>query len=271
MNKKLLSMIRTILLTALFVALAVISPLCAGTTLANDDKPNSERGEDGYAAYFDIAPRRTQVRAGESVTIDLFSRYNYTYYIGKATSKSTFAEVNWKSGSSKPVLHIGADEQPNKSVYFYFYVDDEKALACVNDIEIYACVEVYVLPASAQTAATYAQQQAAAAAAKAAASNVAVPLKGGKNGTLSLTRDDTVAMLYDAKGTAMASLSLSDGTGHMPTLTLAAPVDQNGAKYLTVNTTNKKATAVKISESDKAVMTKNGYAGVCLNGTCRNW
>ena len=79
-------------------------------------------------------------------------------------------------------------------------------------------------------------------------------------------------MLYDAAGTALASFSVSNGTGNMPKITAFSGVaQQNGQNYFVITTSDKKATTIMISDSDKAVMKKKGFAGVCLNGTFKNW
>ena len=76
-------------------------------------------------------------------------------------------------------------------------------------------------------------------------------------------------MLYDQNGVAMASFSISDGTGNIPELTLGQAVAKDGRNYFTVG--SKKGSAVKLSDSDKGVFAAQGYAGVCLNGAYINW
>lgn len=251
---------------AMSAALVVFSPFSAAVASANEEV--LERGDE-FQNYplFDVSDRVVKIRAGESKAIELFARFDYTYYTSGHTSSKTYCECNWKKGNSKPILHIGADEQA-KNITFYFYINDEKGLKDTEyngQQELYAEVEVYVQPAASANA------QTAATAAAATAKSVAVSMKKGAAGTLSLTADDTIAMLYDSKGTALASFSVSDGTGNMPKLSLGAVSSQNGKNYFTVVTKKMNETAVKISDSDKAVMTKCGFAGVCLNGNFVNW
>ena len=76
-------------------------------------------------------------------------------------------------------------------------------------------------------------------------------------------------MLYNDKDVAMASFSLTNGNGQMATLGLKGVVAGEGANYFDVVSATD-STPV-ISESDKAVMTANGFAGVCVNGKYKNW
>ncbi len=76
-------------------------------------------------------------------------------------------------------------------------------------------------------------------------------------------------MLYNESGVGMASFSLSDGNGHMLAYTQQGIVN-NGSNYFALSCGNANAKPM-ISESDKAVMTANGYAGVCINGKYVNW
>ena len=92
-------------------------------------------------------------------------------------------------------------------------------------------------------------------------------IANGKTG--SLVQNDKISMLYNEKGVAMASFSLTKGKGVMASYTQTGVVS-NGASYFGVTTGDKNATPV-ISESDKAVMLANGYAGVCINGKYVNW
>ena len=114
---------------------------------------------------------------------------------------------------------------------------------------------------------------AAQAAAQAAAQNTAVaesvqaPIANKKTGTVKKT--DNIAMLYNDKDVAMASFSLTNGNGQMATLGLKGVVAGEGANYFDVVSATD-STPV-ISESDKAVMTANGFAGVCVNGKYKNW
>ena len=89
--------------------------------------------------YFDFGDACVSINAGESYTMWFRSTYNYTYYIGDHTSKLTYVECTFHSGTEYLVFHIGPDEQV-KNVFFHFYVDDEQ----VHSDDVHDCVEVYV-------------------------------------------------------------------------------------------------------------------------------
>ncbi len=260
---------RRILHTALAVAAAaaiVLSSAGKAVALANDEYPNDDRNpNDGYSNYFDISDRVLKIRAGESYTFPFFySRYDYTYFITGSTSDRTYCECDWKAAGTYPTLHIGADET-GKNVFFYFYADDySKNMTVGEGVERYAVVEVYVQPADPS-------QVLAAGTKTVLAQSGAVGFTGGSTGTLSLIREDTVAMLYDAKKTPLASFSVNDGSGAMPKLSYGGTVQQNGLSYFTITTSRKGGLSVRISASDKAVMLSKGYAGVNLNGTITSW
>ncbi|MCR4764477.1 MAG: hypothetical protein K5696_13200 [Lachnospiraceae bacterium] len=261
MKNSLHSSMTRVLATALSALLA-FSPANALIAQAEPEVTNDDRWEDGYASYFDISDHVVRIKAGESAKLTMFARFPYSYYTTGETSKNTWCECSMNAGTEEITIHIGADEAKT-NVFFYFYLDNSRLNHDITqDAERYATVEVYVQPASGQ---------AAVPAKTTVSKSVAAPLAGGKNGTISLTRDDTVAMLYDAAGTALASFSISDGSGKMPKLTLGGIVQQNKKNYFTVNTASKNANVVKISDSDRAVMTAKGYAGVCLNGSYVNW
>ena len=89
--------------------------------------------------FFDFQDTVMSINAGESKTMWMRTNYNYTYYLGPHTSKFTYLECSFTSGSQNVTFHIGADEQ-EKNVMFYFYVDDER----VQNTDVHDNVEVYV-------------------------------------------------------------------------------------------------------------------------------
>ena len=92
-----------------------------------------------HPEYFDFGDVVLSIKAGGVKEVSLYSKYNYTYYLGEHTSKQTFCEFTGRAGTQKLKFHIGADETV-KNVFFYFYVDDEQ----VPDKGIYDTIEVYV-------------------------------------------------------------------------------------------------------------------------------
>ena len=193
--------------------------------------------------YFDFGEATMSIPAGGTHKMWLAAYYDYSYYIEGATSDATYLECNYKRDSNYVTFHIGADEQGG-NVFFHFYVNDEK----VQNLDIHDCVEVYVqnrLPAN---------------------SNLQVPIAGKKVGTL--VKDNKRSILYNDKGVAMASFSLS--FNGKAAEYVQKSVENNGANYFSV-ATGYDGTKLLISESDKAVMLANGYAGVVANGKYINW
>ena len=192
--------------------------------------------------YFDFGDTVLSINTGESKEVWLYAHYDYTYYLGPHTSSGTYCECKFKSGTEYIKLHIGADET-EKNVFFYFYIDDPK----VQSTDVHDNIEVYVQNITA------------------APETVAVPIAGG---TGTLKKQGNIAMLYNSKGVAMASFSLTKGAGNMASLSIKG-VANNGSNYFNVTSGNDSSPV--ISESDKAVMLANGYAGVCVNGKYKNW
>lgn len=223
--------------------------------------PSKSYAYSDIPAYFDFQDSVISINAGESKTMTLRANYNYTYYLGAHTSSRTYLECSFKSGTQKVTFHIGPDEQ-EKNVFFHFYVDDP----LVESTDTHDSVEVYVQNISANAAAPAATPAPSKSDAPATGS-VPVTLSKGKTGSAS--QNDKIVMVYNKDGVGMASFSLSNGPGQMATLNLKGVVENNGAKYFDV-TSETDSTPV-ISESDKGVMTKNGYAGVCVNGKYKNW
>ena len=193
---------------------------------------------------FDFGDAVMSIDAGSTRTMWMRATYDYAYYIDGATSAGTYLECAQHSGTETVTFHIGADEQ-GKNVFFWFYCRDSR----MPDNDKKDCVEIYVqniIPTN---------------------NSLSVGLAGGSTGTLS--KNGNISMLYNAAGTPMASFSLTNGNGNMATYGQQGVVS-NGANYFSVVCGNKAATPV-ISESDKGVMLANGYAGVWVNGTYRNW
>ncbi len=193
---------------------------------------------------FDFENTTMAIPAGGAQKMWLRATYDYTYFIEGATSDGTYLETDFKSGSKDVVFHVGDDEQGG-NVFFHFYVRDER----LQTEDKHDCIEIYVQ--NRQTTIPSLQ----------------VPIAGGKVGTLS--QNGRVSMLYNDKGVAMASFSLTLGNGHMASYGQKS-VENNGANYFSLVSASKGATPV-ISESDKAVMLANGYAGVVVNGKFINW
>ncbi len=193
--------------------------------------------------YFDFEETVISINAGESKKIWFRSDYNYTYYVGNHSSNGTYCECSFSSGSQYITFHVGADETV-KNVFFYFYVDDPK----LESTDVHDNVEVYVQ----NIATTY--------------DSLSVSIAGGKTGTLS--KSGNTAILFNESGVAMASFSLTVGNGNMATFGIKGVVT-NGSNYFNLTAANSGYLPV-ISESDKAVMIANGYAGVCVNGVYHN-
>ncbi len=194
-------------------------------------------------AFYDFGETVMSINAGESKTIWFRSDFDYTYYIGDHTSSGTYCECSFHSGTENITFHIGADETV-KNVFFHFYVDDER----LESSDAHDCVEIYV-----QNIVT-------------TSDSISVPIANNKTGTL--TKQGNVAVLYNENGVAMASFSLTKGNGNMASLGIKGVVS-NGSNYFDV--VSGSTSSPVISESDKAVMIANGYAGVCANGSYYNW
>ena len=194
--------------------------------------------------WLDFGETTMSIDAGSSHTMWLRSEFDYTYFIEGATSQSTYCECSFSSGSQYVTFHIGADEQ-GKNIFFHFYGNDERLASA----DAHDCVEVYVQNI------------------KPLNPSIPVTIAGGKAGTIVQTGN--VSMLYNDKGVAMASFSLSNGPGNMASYAQQGVVS-NGANYFSLVTASKNATP-KISESDKAVMLANGFAGICIDGKYVNW
>ena len=222
-----------------FLVSTIISTFFASTVLSVKSYAHSD-----IPMYFDFQDTVMSIDAGGTKKMSMRANYNYTYHIGPHTSAGTYLECSFKSGTQDVIFHIGADEQV-KNVMFHFYVDDEE----VWSDDTHDNVEVYV-----QNVASVSD-------------SLAVELANKKAGKL--VKNGNIAMLYNDKDVAMASFSLTNGNGQMATLEIKGVAANNGANYFdVVSATN---SAPVISESDKAVMKANGFAGVCVNGAYKEW
>ena len=77
-----------------------------------------------YPEVFDFGSIDMKMYAGETKELWVQSKYDYVVYMTDHTSKGTYIECSCKKGSENAKIHIGADEQ-NKSVIFYFYIDED--------------------------------------------------------------------------------------------------------------------------------------------------
>ena len=194
---------------------------------------------------FDFGDACISVSAGSEYTMWFKSYYDYTYFIEGATSDGTYLDCSFSSGSQYITFHIGADEQ-GKNVFFHFYVNDSR----LDSQDAHDCVEVYVQNIAPVN------------------SSLAAPIADGKVGTL--RQNGKVSMLYNEAGTPMASFSLGYGNGNMASYGQVSIVNNGSANYFALST-GRDGAYPKISESDKAVMIANGYAGVAVNGMYKNW
>ena len=206
--------------------------------------PTTKAYASSESEWMDFGETTISIPAGSQHTMWLRTDFDYTYFVDGATSKGTYCECSFKSGSQNVTFHIGEDEQ-GKNVFFHFYIDDER----LQSKDAHDCVEVYVQNI------------------KPVNTTVPVTIANGKTG--SLTQNGKISMLYNEAGVAMASFSLTKGKGVMAGYTQSGVVN-NGASYFNLTTGDKNVAPV-ISESDKAVMLANGYAGVCINGKYVNW
>jgi len=226
-------------------AALVLTLMCGSTVLAD--------GRD--TSLFDFGQTVLTIPQGGSAKISLYSRYDYTYYITGQSSKKTYLDTDYKSGSSYVTFHVGADEKVG-TVTFYFYVADRDGT--------YDSVQVNVVAAGAKAnAATTAQTTAKTA--------TAVPFTDGTAGSLTLVSGGQAALVSDAAATPLAAFSLTGTDGKLAAMTIGAVVNHNGANWLTVNTAAGKTLTVNIGAADKAAMTARGIGGLCLNGSFVAW
>lgn len=195
---------------------------------------------------FDFEDCVISIPAGGTHKMWLAAEFNYKYFVEGATSDATYLECNYMRDSGYVTFHIGPDEQGG-NVFFHFYVDDERR----PDQDLHDCVEIYVQNRQPIN------------------NNLQVPIKGGKTGSF-VKQPNKVSMLYNDKGVAMASFSLTRGNGRQAEYQQSAIVNNNGSNYISVITGFDYSTPL-ISGSDKDVMIANGIAGVVVNGKYINW
>ena len=241
-------------------ALAAIATVFTAVVIPTGSVPAKAAGQ---CPYFDFYEQAITIEPGGSHKSYLEAYADYTYYIVGSTSAKTYLESSFKSGAQYITYHIGADET-GKNITFWFYGCDENVGGMAYDMFDSVNITVKGTPTAAQSAPAAPQSKPAAS-----STSVSAALAGGKTGSLGLVNGNKVAMLYDQNNVAMASFSVSDGTGNMPELALGQTVAKDGKNYFTVN--SKKGSAVKLSDSDKGVFAAQGYAGVCLNGVYINW
>ncbi len=248
-------------LSFILSAAAFLSPVAALPAFAGEQYNNDYWDGDGYPHFFDVSKNILEIKAGESEKINLFSRYKYTYYIKGAESKNTYCECTWNSGNSTPVFHIGADETPGKSIYFYFYVNDDR-FTTPTDNDVFITVEVRVKPGDVTTA---------QASTPLPGTVTAIKFSGKQSGTFATINNGTVGAVYDSKNIPVAAFAVLSPNGTIPALTYTGVVANNKANYIGIATADKGTGKIMISDTDKASLTSKGFAGICLNGNFLPW
>ena len=228
-------------------AALVLTLMCGSTVLAD--------GRD--TSLFDFGQTVLTIPQGGSAKISLYSRFDYTYYITGQSSKKTYLDADYQSGSSYVTFHVGADEKGG-TVTFYFYAVDHDGT--------YDSVQVHVVAAGTNGAATTTAQTTTGTAAA-----TAVPFTDGTAGSLTLVSGGQAALVSDAAATPLAAFSLTGTDGKLAAMTIGAVVNHNGANWLTVNTAAGKTLTINIGAADKAAMTARGIGGLCLNGSFVAW
>ena len=93
--------------------------------------------ESEWPDAFDLGAQTLSMNAGSTQKVWMRAVIDYQYFVGEHTSKDTYVECSYKSGTEYITIHIGADEQV-KNVFFYFYDQD------LDRTKDYASIEVYV-------------------------------------------------------------------------------------------------------------------------------
>ena len=217
-----------------------------GTTVLADGKDTS---------VFDFGQTLLTIPQGGSQTISIFAAKDYTYYIDGQTSKKTYLETNYNSGSSYITFHIGADETVG-TITFWFYVEDH---------EQYDSVQVRVVsPSSSQATGKTVTTT--------VVTTAAVPFTDGTTGNVTLQSSNMVALVSDAAGTPLGAFSLTGVNGQMVSMQTGAVVNYNGANWLTITTSlGNGAITVNIAAADKAALMARGIGGLYLNGQYVAW
>ena len=232
---------------AVICAVLALTLMCGSTVLAD--------GRD--TSLFDFGQTVLTIPQGGSAKISLYSRFDYTYYITGQTSKKTYLDADYHSGSGNVTFHVGADEKIG-TVTFYFYAVDHDGT--------YDSVQVHVVsPTSAQATG----QKAATAA---VATTVAVPFTDGTTGSETLQSSGKVALISDAAGTPVAAFSLTGANGQLLSMQTGAVVNHGGFNWLSVAASLGNGTVnVNLAAADKAALMARGIGGLCLNGQYVAW
>lgn len=78
------------------------------------------KAEGDWDWAFGFSDTVMDIKAGDYKEIELYARFDYTYYISEHTSKKTYIDCDFREGTKKIKVHIGEDEQV-KNITFYFY------------------------------------------------------------------------------------------------------------------------------------------------------
>ena len=234
-------------LSAVICAVLALTLMCGSTVLAD--------GRD--TSLFDFGQTVLTIPQGGSAKISLYSRFDYTYYMTGQTSKKTYLDGDYHSGSSNVTFHIGADEKIG-TVTFYFYAVDHDGT--------YDSVQVHVVsPTSAQAAGQKVTTATAAVA-------VAVPFTDGTTGSETLQSSGKAALISDAAGTPLAAFSLTGANGQLVSMQTGAVVNNGGFNWLSVTASlGNGAVTVNLAAADKAALMARGIGGLYLNGQYVAW
>lgn len=221
--------------------------LMFGSTVLADGRDTS---------LFDFGQTVLTIPQGGSAKISLYSRFDYTYYITGQTSKKTYLDADYHSGSGNVTFHVGADEKIG-TVTFYFYAVDHDGT--------YDSVQVRVVsPTSAQAAG---QKTAATTAAVA----VSVPFTDGTTGSETLQSSSKVALISDATGKPLGAFSLTGTNGQLVSMQTGAVVNNGGFNWLTITTSDNGKAVINLAAADKAALMARGLGGLYLNGQYVAW
>ena len=237
-------------LSAVICAVLALTLMCGSTVLAD--------GRD--TSLFDFGQTVLTIPQGGSAKISLYSRFDYTYYMTGQTSKKTYLDADYKSGSSNVTFHVGADEKIG-TVTFYFYAVDHDGT--------YDSVQVRVVsPTSAQAAG----QKVTTTTPATTASAVAVPFTDGTTGTETLQSNSKVVLISDAAGTPVGAFSLTGTSGQLVSMQTGAVVNNGGFNWLSITTAIGNGTmTVNLAAADKAALMTRGIGGLYLNGQYVAW
>ena len=225
----------------------MVLSLFFGTTVLADGTDTST---------FDFGQTVLTIPQGGSATISLFALKDYTYYMDHHSSKKTYLECNYHSGSSKITFHVGPDETVG-TITFWFYI---------SDTDHHDSVQVRVVKGSGST------QQTASAAASAGLTSAAVTFADGTTGLLTAMNNNLVGYVTDAAKTPLAAFSLVNAKGQLVSMQLQETTTVNSVSWLTVNTASQSGKlTINIPAADKAALVARGIGGLYLNGTYVMW